>query len=1312
MKLIFTIRRGLIAVALMFTALFLLPEKMFSDHSIAREWNECQLNCIRKYQPKPTVHARNLFHASLVMYDAWAVYDDDASTFFLGQQWGDFFCPFDGIAAPEDVQAAQEKALSYAMYRLLWQRYTNFAPPANLMTIQGYINTQMSTLGYDPLITSTDYSDGDPAKLGNYIAEKIQEFAVQDGSNQQNNYANLFYTPVNGQLMPELPGNPNVVDPNQWQSLCLTLACAQGTGPGFEPIPCLQLPCNAPALTPEWGRVVPFAWTEDAHSIITRDGNDYDVYMDPGAPPYLDTTVQVGLNESFFKWGYVMNIIWHSFHNNDDGVNVDISPAHIGGLNITDDSQLPVTFEDYQAFYDLMNGGVNDPGHTLNPVTGLPYEPQIVPRKDFTRVLSQYWADGPNSETPPGHWFSIINYVMDHPDFEKRWAGEGEILSDLEWDVRAYFALGGGIHDAAIACWGAKGAYDYTRPIMAIRWMAVKGQCTDEGLPHYHPAGLPLIPGYIELVESGDPLAGESDENVNKIKVFSWRGPVASTDVDGAGWLLGENWWTYQTANFVTPPFPGYYSGHSTFSRTGAEILTRITGDEYFPGGMAEFHATANEYLAADSGPSVDITLQWATYRDASDQCSASRIYGGLHPPQDDIPGRKVGLVAGPQAYDKAFALMTAGIPRVTAITFSDAMITDADAGNMFDVTISFDEEMDVAFDPELVFYSDDASQTITVGAGNWQPGGTQFIQQFVIADANETWNHVNFQVINAQDISGNKNLPAISGIFQIDTQNPTVSASSNTNAIEVVSDETVVAGTPLELTFSFSEMMDVNTPVVIDFGAAAASFAFNAGNSIGWSVDGMSYSATFDLIDANEQPGASSIIAMSALDINGNEQVSMTMTDELFIDTKNPTVSNFASSTALINDASTGTNYEITFTFDEAMDTSSPLAVNFPEGSVSPSLLLGSTTWEDATTFVASYYTVDMNTSIPNIDISSITGKDITGNTQIAYSSSDVLTIDTENPEVTALVVSDNILADANNGTSFSIQVEYSESMSADYPIITFANGDPMLNSLMVDGLGSGWNGNTFTANYQVFDANEEIWNIDIMSVQAIDINGNIQTSDYQSNAAFSIDTKNPELLWLSANTYNVTSAFSMNDGFSLLSVYDEPMAEASAPVISFPNENPTPLTPGNSGWISSSTYSTTYNVSASLPSIPNIDVVVSNGATDLAGNPGESSTYADFFSINIIVNIDELNANSDLKAYPNPVVSGNPIYLEWASLPNGISIDVYNAMGSLVKSNAQGTASQNKILLETNNLTPGVYFIHANSDAGKTIFNVIVTQ
>ncbi|HBR54841.1 MAG TPA: hypothetical protein DEA82_11935, partial [Flavobacteriaceae bacterium] len=257
--------------------------------------------------------------------------------------------------------------------------------------------------------------------------------------------------------------------------------------------------------------------------------------------------------------------------------------------------------------------------------------PQMIKRSDYARVLAEFWADGPDSETPPGHWFVIANYVSDDPLLEKRFGGEGPILSDLEWDVKLYVTLGGAMHDSAVTTWGIKGYYDYVRPISALRYMAAKGQSTDPSLPGFDPHGLPLVPGLIELIEAGDPLA--ADGNIGKVKVRAWKGPDyiedPTTDIAGVDWILATRWWPYQRGTFVTPPFAGYVSGHSTFSRAAAEVLTFVTGDPFFPGGMGTFEVEQDTFLFFKKGPSEPFTLQWATYRDASDQTSLSRIWGG-----------------------------------------------------------------------------------------------------------------------------------------------------------------------------------------------------------------------------------------------------------------------------------------------------------------------------------------------------------------------------------------------------------------------------------------------------------------------------------------------------------------------------------------------------------------------------------------------------------------------------------------------------------------------------------------------------------
>ncbi len=611
------------------------------QHSIARLWNEALLESIREDFARPTVHARNLFHLSVAMYDAWAVYDADAETFFLGRQLGTYTNTYTGIEIPIDTQQAQVEAISYACYRLLRHRFAGAPGYAKLKILY---NDLMAELGFDTTYSSTDYSQGTPAALGNYLAEEIILFGLQDGSNEDNDYANRFYEPSNKPLEMDAPGNPEMTDPNRWQQLKLKVFIDQSGN---------ILPITArDFIGPEWGQVYPFALAEDDLTVYQRDGFDYWVYHDPGAPPSLDTAT-TGDRSDDYQWGFALVAAWSAHLDPSDEVIWDISPGSIG--NIT---SYPTNREDLREFYHILEGGDAGIGHEINPHTGLPYEPQEIPRGDYARVLAEFWADGPDSETPPGHWFTILNYVSDHPQLIKKFGGVGSELDDLEWDVKAYLTLGGAMHDVAITAWGIKGWYDYVRPVSAIRYMADKGQSSDPNAPSYHPAGIPLIPGRIELVHTDDILAGTTGEHIGKVKLRAWRGPNfifdPDTDVAGVGWILAENWWPYQRPSFVTPPFAGYISGHSTYSSAAAVVLERLTGDPFFPGGLGEFAAPKNEFLVFENGPSRDMTLQWATYKDAADQCSLSRIWGGIHPPVDDMPGRLIGVDVGQDAFEKA----------------------------------------------------------------------------------------------------------------------------------------------------------------------------------------------------------------------------------------------------------------------------------------------------------------------------------------------------------------------------------------------------------------------------------------------------------------------------------------------------------------------------------------------------------------------------------------------------------------------------------------------------------------------------------
>jgi hypothetical protein len=640
-------------------ALFILAVMPLSagpvEHSVARQWNDELLDAIRTDFARPTVHARNLYHTAAAMWDAWAAFDSNAHAVLHDET----------MTAP-DLQAAREEAISHAAYRLLKWRFAN--SPGAAAALSSF-DAKMAELGYDRDNVSTT---GDtPAALGNRIARAWIDFGLSDHSNEANGYANLFYEPVNDPLLPDFPGNPDIEDRNRWQPLALQVFVDQGGNVIVGGFPDF--------LSPEWGAVVPFSLQPEDLTIHQRDGRGWWVYHDPGPPPQLG-----GAGHEEYKATFERVVLWSSELDPGDGVMMDISPASRGNNTL----------------------GTNDGhGRPVNPVTGLPYEPVIVPAGDYYRVLAEFWADGPDSETPPGHWFAIANYVADHPLLVRRIGGEGPELEPLEWDVKVYLALGGAMHDSAVSAWGAKGWYDFVRPISAIRAMCDAGQSSDPGQPSYNPdgTGVNLHPDHIEVItpESSAPgqrhfgLAGGLGQHLGKIAVKAWRGPDyvlnPATDVAGVGWIRCENWWPYQRPSFVTPPFAGYVSGHSTFSRAAATVLTLVTGDEFFPGGYGEFLAPRDEFLVFEDGPSVDVTLRWATYADASDETSISRIYGGIHPPADDIPGRLMGAAIGAEAFARALELYGSPQTETRAAFRVRAEFADGDNPTEVRVTLACD---------------------------------------------------------------------------------------------------------------------------------------------------------------------------------------------------------------------------------------------------------------------------------------------------------------------------------------------------------------------------------------------------------------------------------------------------------------------------------------------------------------------------------------------------------------------------------------------------------------------------------------------
>ena len=215
-------------------------------------------------------------------------------------------------------------------------------------------------------------------------------------------------------------------------------------------------------------------------------------------------------------------------------------------------------------------------------------------------MIAEYWKVGPHSETPPGHWALLAQFISNRDHHT------------LDQDIKLFFALTNATLDASIVAWDAKRAFDSVRPVTAICYL-FHGQ-----------------------------------------EIRSWSGPGKGTvTIDGRDWL------PYQLASFPTPAFPEFISGHSTFSAAAASILERFTGSEQF--GDSVTFAPGTSVIEPGITPAETVTLRWDTFTAAANQAGISRRYGGIHFKAADLTGRAVGRVIGLQAWDKAQELWEGG---------------------------------------------------------------------------------------------------------------------------------------------------------------------------------------------------------------------------------------------------------------------------------------------------------------------------------------------------------------------------------------------------------------------------------------------------------------------------------------------------------------------------------------------------------------------------------------------------------------------------------------------------------------------------
>ncbi len=704
--------------------------------SAARTWNEQNLSAIRLSLPNPPAHARNLFHTAVAMYDAWAAYDPTAVGYVVNEK----ISPL-----PADVEAARAEAVSYAAYRVLRSRYNS---GTNASTIVASLDNQMTSLGFSTTIGQGSLSNATtPSELGKRIGQAVLNWGAVDGFSQVN-FPQAYTSSVNPNVAlpmsvegatpyasntPLGVGIPNGTNPNYWQPLDLATSITQNGQP-------------QPGGPQTFVGVQSLA--TKAFSLTRSDPTK--PWSDPfGGPAYISPNGQP--TNGAYKTA-AADVLQHGALLNDQGT-VDISPGTIGNNTLGTD---------------------NGHGYTTNPVTGNAYAANPVIQGDFGRCVAEFWADGPNSETPPGHWHVLANEIADDPQVVKKIRGAGPLLNNLEWDVKVYFSLAASVHDAACSAWSLKRYYNSARPITMIRYMGSLGQSSDPNQPSYNVDGLPLIPNVCELITNASAAAGGHHEQVwnlytlsydagvqhiGEMAVYAWPGenpnnlpaPSIATNQNPVRWMLAKDWLPYQRKTFVTPSFPGYASGHSSFSRAGAEALALITGSTYFPGGF-HHHTIQPNTMQTDLGPSAAVDLQWATFYDAADQAGQARRWGGIHPSADDYDARVLGSQAGISAYTLAEKYWTANIQSTTTVP---TVTIQADGSALVTWTATVGQFQKVQTSTDQVTWTDASTKTYeyttggsaTIAAANVVPGA--FYQIITTApSAARTWNEQNLAAI------------------------------------------------------------------------------------------------------------------------------------------------------------------------------------------------------------------------------------------------------------------------------------------------------------------------------------------------------------------------------------------------------------------------------------------------------------------------------------------------------------------------------------------------------------------------------------
>jgi hypothetical protein len=543
--------------------------------SVGSDWNAAALQEVRNSKSLrngPPMVARALAIVHTCMYDAWAAYDDVAIGTALGSS----------LRRPhrEHNDANKAEAISFAAYRCLRNLYpdgTVSDPPGSSSRVR--LDAALVAQGYK-LAETSNVNPKKPAGIGNVAAQAVIDFRANDGANQYGNAA----CPV-GNVCPTVPVTIFAPVPCTEPTLLDPIKHLVHAPPEIQPIPCVGAGGAAGGPYSDYNHPASGYSNYVPRNPLMGFCNPL-VVVCPDPDPYILEAA---------PWPNIVDLDhWQPLVFNTHARQTFVAPyfERVTPFGLRSADQ----FDHLRHIEPDIFGSPRAYKEAADEV--LRNSAELTAEK---KLIVEYWADGPESELPPGHWGIFAQFVSDRDDHS------------IDQDVKMFFAMHNVSFDAGIVAWHLKRKYDGVRPITAIR--------------HLYDGKM--------------------------IRAFGGPGePVKK--------IHGEKWMPYNPGSNLTPPFPGYISGHSTFSAASAAVLQAFTGSDDF--GFSTIIEPG--FGRVEPGiPAVPTTMAFDTFSAAADAAALSRLYGGIHFSEDNTTGLKLGALIGRQAWEKAQGYFNGSAP-------------------------------------------------------------------------------------------------------------------------------------------------------------------------------------------------------------------------------------------------------------------------------------------------------------------------------------------------------------------------------------------------------------------------------------------------------------------------------------------------------------------------------------------------------------------------------------------------------------------------------------------------------------------------